>query len=382
MFPYQAPAGMREPLFGVSCPGSHDCWAVGYESPTNDAYTDALVLHFDGRTWGAVDVPQLTSRNVLRAVGCLSAADCWAVGTSTQPDGDPLPLALHFDGTAWSSVPVPSPVVGFVAGEPSLDILTAVGCATTSECFATGVRAIPGSPSVVTFVDQWDGSRWKAVGVPGLPATPYPAPATAATFPGLGVTCASSSLCWMEGVMPNAFSATAPENWPQRTLLFRWNGASWSYEPSSSDLWVAGCKGSGACWSAGVTPEPTGLVQTAMAFFDGTSWRLVASPQPGGTSADNVPSSVACATPADCWVTGFSYPPGPDPVQHATLFVIHLAGGHPTAANLLGASPDHQLDLSSSMACASADLCFVVGSTYASGTADYQPVILQGRRSA
>ena len=369
---------MREPLFGVSCPSSHDCWAVGYASPTDDAYTYALALHFNGRSWHVVDLPQLTSRNVLQAVSCPITADCWAVGSSTRPNGDPVPLALHFDGRRWSTTPVPAPVVGFVPGEPSLDVLTAVSCATTSECFATGVRAMPGAPRVVTVAYRWNGSKWRSLAVPGLPSTPYPSPGEAAAFPALGVTCASPTLCWMEGAVPNTFSSRAPKGWPQRTLLFRWSGRRWSQEPWKHDLWVAGCSGPRACWSLGVSSRPTGLAETASAFFDGAGWRLVAIRQAGGTGRDNVPSSIACATPTDCWATGFSYPPGPDPGGRAMLFVLHLAAGRSTATKLMSADQHRQLNLVSSIACASAALCFAVGSTYAPGTADYQPLIMQG----
>ena len=96
-------------LDGVRCTSPSNCWAVGSygfigSPPTllNEA------LHWNGSTWTLVSTPDPggtanLDSNTLRAVRCLTASDCWAVGDAQKNGGADLNQALHWNGTKWST---------------------------------------------------------------------------------------------------------------------------------------------------------------------------------------------------------------------------------------------------------------------------------------
>jgi len=67
-------------LYGVACPGVHECWTVGMDGSANTA----LIEHHTGQSWSIVPVgitsPTPGTRSSLSAVTCVDADDCWAVG--------------------------------------------------------------------------------------------------------------------------------------------------------------------------------------------------------------------------------------------------------------------------------------------------------------
>jgi hypothetical protein len=64
---------------GVTCLSASNCWAVG--TYKGDAY-QTLIEHWDGTSWTIVDSPNtdVTHDNILNGVTCTSASECWAVG--------------------------------------------------------------------------------------------------------------------------------------------------------------------------------------------------------------------------------------------------------------------------------------------------------------
>ncbi|MFA5861133.1 MAG: putative Ig domain-containing protein, partial [Candidatus Thermoplasmatota archaeon] len=68
-------------LAGVTCVSASDCWAVGYYLA--DGTYQTLIEHWDGASWAITPSPNASSvqHNLLLGVACVSASDCWAVGT-------------------------------------------------------------------------------------------------------------------------------------------------------------------------------------------------------------------------------------------------------------------------------------------------------------
>ena len=87
-------------LAGVSCVTARYCLAVGVHTNSGGR---ALSERWNGSRWHqvAVPVPPGTNSSALVAVDCLSAADCWAVGTSGHDGAEPS-LIEHWNGSAWS----------------------------------------------------------------------------------------------------------------------------------------------------------------------------------------------------------------------------------------------------------------------------------------
>ena len=112
------PLPMR--LYGVSCPTTSDCWAVG----GTDGYGPATVFATSdgGISWTPQSVP--SDIGVLDGISCPTTSNCWAVG-----DGDtslPTVIATTNGGGTWVEQSLPS----------NFYIVRALDCPTTSDCFA------------------------------------------------------------------------------------------------------------------------------------------------------------------------------------------------------------------------------------------------------
>lgn len=175
----------------LTCVTATDCWAVGSQatapqSSNGDSTSQPLIEHDTGAGFRAVSTPQAPGDDgSLDAVTCVSADDCWAVGSygASSENGPNLhPLVEHFDGTAWAVVPgaVPPPDYG---GE-----LSAVTCVGASECWAVGALADGGG-----LIDEYEGHGWTAV-----TSAPIVSAATLSA-----VACASAGDCWAVGYDPN-----------------------------------------------------------------------------------------------------------------------------------------------------------------------------------
>src|SRR3989442_4417555 len=88
-------------------------------------------------TWSIVSSPNTdaTQSNQLSGVTCLSASDCWAVGSYFNAASVAQPLIEHWDGTSWAIVP--SPNTGSEQGN-LLSGLAGVTCVSASDCWAVG----------------------------------------------------------------------------------------------------------------------------------------------------------------------------------------------------------------------------------------------------
>lgn len=152
----------------IACPSATSCWAVGtgYGPNVGEEFL-ARLMHFDGKTWTtlAVAAPAGTKVNghvrvvdPLAGVTCVSTVDCWAVGSWDLGDtGTPYNRALHWDGRHWSDVPVPTPK-GIAAD------LKSVACVTNTSCWAVGTTHT--SSGAYGQMLHWNGHVWRLVQPP------------------------------------------------------------------------------------------------------------------------------------------------------------------------------------------------------------------------
>lgn len=115
-----------------------------------------------------------------------------------------------------------------------------------------------------------------------------------------GVACASSSLCFAVG------QQTAGVYY--QTLIEEWNGSSWSViaSPNSSTtqnnyLEAVACQSTTQCFAAGYYSNGT-VNQTLALQWNGTSWALATTANPGGTTVNNQLYGAACNV--SCFVVG------------------------------------------------------------------------------
>jgi hypothetical protein len=175
-------------LVGITCLSATECWAVGSYAAAGAEQT--LIQAWNGESWSIVESPSTdpTEQNFLNGVTCRSANDCWAVGIHTTSVNQTL--TLHWDGSAWSIIDSPT------TDPAQANVLFSVGCISETECWAVGYHK-EGNP-LRTLLLRWDGASWS------ITASPNSAPGQTNTF--RSVTCDPSEGCWAVGNYYNAQS--------------------------------------------------------------------------------------------------------------------------------------------------------------------------------
>ncbi|MBO0816130.1 MAG: hypothetical protein J2P30_13440, partial [Actinobacteria bacterium] len=276
--PARAGASVGNGLVGVSCASVRTCIAVGYgAAPTGESTT--LAERWDGSRWRIQPspVPAGTVSAGLSGVSCPSPSACTAVGEFTNSGQRELPLAERWDGTGWRVQPVPSP-----AGAGQNSELSAVSCPSATRCFAVGQYSTKSGS--VALAETWDGARWTVQSLPG---------AVSNTFL-LGVSCASPRAC----VAVGSYGTEV------------WNGTSWRFVPMATpaggqviSLDGVSCTSASACTAVGSYFSQAGGPLNLAETWNGTAWRVHATPNPM-TQGRNQLNSVSCASPRDCTAVG------------------------------------------------------------------------------
>ena len=98
-------------------------------------------------------------------------------------------------------------------------------------------------------------------------------------------------------------------------MVERWNGTSWTIASSpnpsgapSSQLAGLSCTSTTNCFAVG-NYNISGTIRTLVEQWNGTSWTIVASPNPSGASQSYL-SGVSCTTGTDCAAAGYYFNSG------------------------------------------------------------------------
>jgi hypothetical protein len=186
-----------EALFGVSCPSSTACIAVGPEN----------ALRWNGTRWSLLPTPKA---GILERVSCTSSKDCTAVGFgSDKAKPQYTTLAERWNGKRWAIEPMPKlPYGGTLGG---------VSCVTSRVCTTVGTRNKPGPGityvSAQTLAERWSGGRWKIQPTPRLPDSHGYGNSLGA------VSCPSLSSCTAVGMTDRG-----------NPLAERWGAGRWSIQ--------------------------------------------------------------------------------------------------------------------------------------------------------
>src|SRR3984957_4516587 len=191
-------------LSGVAATSGGNAWAVGRGGPG----TRTAVLHWNGTAWTRVPSPGPAYSSVA-GVAVVSAGDAWAVGSTSSRPGRYTPLILHWNGTAWKQVPSPNP-----SADSMLDDVAATSADDAWAVGTTGTGPLT-CGSCTPLILHWNGTTWKQVPGPNLPAGR-----------GLdGVSAPPADDGWAVGYIPGL--AGSP-------LILHWNGTTWTRAPSPS----------------------------------------------------------------------------------------------------------------------------------------------------
>jgi hypothetical protein len=180
--------------------------------------------------------------------------------------------------------------------------LTNVSCGAVDACLALGTILL-GSGNDEPFVEQWNGYDWAVQSVP-IPA--------GASLRGLsGVSCTSRDACTIVG----NYYTSATNAWT--TLAERWDGSSWTVQPTPNAPWPArsglsgvSCSAENACTAVGSVVGSGPLAEA----WNGSAWVIQPTPSPPGGLGSTL-NVVSCTAPGGCTAVGGASLAGPPLVE-------------------------------------------------------------------
>jgi hypothetical protein len=178
------------------------------------------------------------------------------------------------------------------------------------------------------------------------------------------VTCASASDCWAVGYYRNGSGGSGVA----QTLIQHWNGTSWSIVPSPNTsptqgnyLTGATCASAANCWAVGYYYSASGdggPAQTLVEHWNGTAWSITPANNTS-SSQNNYFFGVACASASQCWAVGYFFN------GTSTQGLIERWDGTSWAIATSPSAANYILDVT----CISTSQCWAVGSVFPSGYA-------------
>lgn len=389
------PGGGESHLTGVSCPSTSFCMADGYFSES-DFGSGNLAYTWDGTGWTQVSPPPSpvgsvsglscasagscvafsggqpitwngttwTAQTISRPAGAgLSGVSCWpsacmAVGSysriappGTQPGGQAgahLTLAESWNGSTWQALRTPS------LGDEQ-EGLSGLSCRSASNCMAVGAF-VNNADVQAALTEQWNGHAWKVL------SAPDPGPNENVLT---AVSCPAATQCIAVGYYDAAGSLQA--------LAERWNGGIWTTlaVPHGGVLNGVSCATANDCVAVGsYLPPGRPVPLTLSATWDGSTWTVQPSPDPGGAPAQL--TSVACPNSTRCIAVG-DYQPGPGLVHPLTALWNGTAWTRLTTQAPGGANGWNTL---TSVSCPRPSNCTAVGTTFHLPGRPYHPQAL------
>jgi hypothetical protein len=221
-------------------------------------------------------------------VSCPAATACTAVGSYATTAFNGFTLAERWDGTAWSIQRTPN--------RPGTDQLLGVSCPAADACTAIGSYTL--GDQTFPLAESWHGTAWS------LQLVPVPPGASTSSL--TGVWCTAATACTAAGQFLDHPAAQ------DFALAERWNGTAWSIQhpptpPGAADAFLHGvsCPAATACTAVGDFFPQTGTVQTLAQHWDGTSWSVQPTPNPGG--GQDALTAVACPSTTSCVAVGTQF---------------------------------------------------------------------------
>ena len=277
-------------LYGVSCPTTSRCMAVGVRFSANGGLGRAAADSWNGSTWVRTKViqPAGNSGVSLDSVSCPSAGSCEAVGGYAGDGKEGATLAETWNGTSWIIQKTPNPKGS------SYTELTSVSCMSASDCFAVGLGSPVTQPGPTSLAELWNGTIWSIV------STSNPSGSEGVQL--FGVSCSSATAC-------AAVGENSIANQVNDTLAMIWNGKTWTIEPTPTPssggggLYGVTCSSASTCMGVGVSFGSKGPTALLVESWDGETWSTQkARGEPGLLGAGL--SGVSCLSTSFCLAVG------------------------------------------------------------------------------
>jgi hypothetical protein len=240
-----------------------------YPTPSPTPTNEPLSMTHSTASAGGWTVQQTqrlgSSDNSLGAVAASSPSDVWAVGnflpdTPTSNPDETLSFAEHFNGINWSVVPTPNTGVNFNSLYGA--------AASQGQAWAVGMD-LDSNYNDRALIESWSGTQWS------IDTVPQPGSQRDMLF---GASATSPKDVWAVGTQQNA-------NGGFETLVYHWNGMSWSVvpaaDPGTNDNLLYGvvAVSPNDAWAVGQQLNNTGPDQALVEHWNGQSWSAVATPK-------------------------------------------------------------------------------------------------------
>src|ERR1019366_317559 len=213
----------------------------------------------------------------------------------------------------WTTVPAET-----VSGQNF--ILNSVAAPTMGAVWVAGYHweVVGGAIEFRTLAEHFNGKRFVIVPTPDRETAP------AVDFLD-GISGTSTSDVWAVG------SSNAPGA-PDQTLVEHWDGATWSIvtspDPGNADNILQGVAALGPTdvWAVGAAQTTATFYQRPMAIhWNGATWAAMSLPEPTGCTGHSYLTAVSAITHGDVWATGWCGSGGTTPQQG---YVEHWNGHH------------------------------------------------------
>jgi len=256
------------------------------------------VNYAKSRTTEVDSVPISRIVKVAAAVPVLFAA---AAGFSALPalrGSSPMPPSAAC--AAWNGA------------QPSEPQASLTGVAMLSSCQVLAVGDVLGPNNFTALAMRFGGTSWRQQA--------SSAPGASSSLHALAVTSGTNG--WAAGTYANANGTHA--------LIEYWNGTVWARqavpEPGrgkwSTALFGVAASSESSAWAVGNYRTRAGHLRTLIVAWNGTAWRQVASPNPGGAGRDDRLTSVTVISARDAWAVGYYQ----DARSHRRVLVLHWDG--------------------------------------------------------
>ena len=208
-----------------------------------------------------------------------------------------------------------------------------------------------------TLIEEWDGGNWNVVSSPN--------PATNNNVLN-SVVALSISNVWAVGYGTNAQG-------DRQSLVEHWDGTSWNVisSPNPSSYYnvfngVARVPNTNQLWAVGYEGNSNGDLQTLIEHWNGTSWKVVSSPNPG--LSYNLLYGITAISTSNVWAVGYIYD---NSNSFSQTLIEHWNGTNWSVVS--SANPAASINRLQAIAAISANNIWVVG--YEANTNIYQTLI-------
>src|ERR1051325_1615535 len=205
---------------------------------------------------------------------------------------------LCWTALCWAGVEAAAALWTFV---PSVDrgpvdsLLNSVAAVSVNDVWAAGHWYDSNAAGYRTLIERWNGSAWRVVSTPNV----------GAGYNELnGIAVASDGEAWAVGYWTTATYGYS------KTLVLHWNGLSWSVVPSPNPgpgnnvLYGVTAVSPGDAWAVGWYYDAQFIGRPLVLRWNGSAWMQVAAPR---ASTDfNALQSVTATGPADAWAGGYA----------------------------------------------------------------------------